>query len=200
MREPPARGSNPFATCWTAPAALPYAAVDGVTPSKVVERLLEAGWRGQVLGPHGSGKSTLLAALAEPLVAAGRRPVAPADACGVADEVLLVEGFERLPPREQRRRLAAWRRDRVAFIVTSHRPVRSRWRTLPVLAELRPTPDLLRRLFERLIRHHGTPVTGADAIASYERRDGDLRQVWFDLYDLHERRTRQGRTAVVRVA
>ncbi len=189
---PPSREANPFATCWTRPGALPWC---GDT-SDVVEKLRTAGWRGQVVGPHGSGKSTLLHALVEPLRRAGRRPVlidSRSDQCGAGD-FLLIEAFERLPRREQRRCVAAWRRAGVGFVATTHQALSSSIHPLRVVAQTTPDPSVVVNLFDRLTERRPTPVTVGDALASFASRAGDLREVWFDLYLLHEDRTRPART------
>ncbi|MCI0492713.1 MAG: hypothetical protein L0Z07_07235, partial [Planctomycetes bacterium] len=67
----PSRHTNPFATCWTYPGALPFHFADGQTAEQLVARLASQSWRGAILGPHGSGKSTLLASLIPLLEATG---------------------------------------------------------------------------------------------------------------------------------
>jgi energy-coupling factor transporter ATP-binding protein EcfA2 len=189
---PPSRDANPFATCWTRPGALPWCGdIDAI-----VERLSRSEWRGQVVGPHGSGKTTLLRALVESLRQAGRRPVL-FDACNDADmdgDVLLVEAFERLSRREQWRRIAAWRRAGVGYVVTTHLTMRSWFAPLRVIAETQPNAAVVVELFERLTKSRPTPVTIADALASFASRAGDLRETWFDLYLRHEELSRNGRT------
>lgn len=195
---PPSRDANPFATCWTRPGALHWCGdVDAI-----IERLSQSDWRGQVVGPHGSGKTTLLRALVEPLRQAGKRPVlfdALSDA-DIAGDTLLVEAFERLSRREQWRRIAAWRSTGVDFIVTTHRTMRSWFTPLRTVAETKPTEAIVVKLFKSLTKPRPTPVTIADALASFASRDGDLRETWFDLYALHENRSRKVRTLPVTVA
>lgn len=195
---PPSRDANPFATCWTRPGALPwFGDVDAV-----VGRLRSADWRGQIVGPHGSGKSTLLRSLLEPLRAAGQRPVLVDALQGTQanDGLLLVEAFERLPRREQSKRIAAWRREGVPFVVTTHRVLRSRPATLPVVEHTAPSEAVLGRLFAELTRRRATPVTLEDAFSRFASRAGDVRETLFDLYNLHEERSRRGRTPVAVVA
>ena len=200
---PPSRGDNPFATCWTRPGAIGWVdvggdalrgAVTGLPACAVACLNCNAGW--QVVGPHGSGKSALLHALADTLRTRGC-------ACetlmaGAALERDLwdpevthfVEGFERLGRRDRRRCFDKWRRQRTAFVITTHRRLR-RWRGSPkVLAELRPNRRLLATLFDHLTRERPTTVSLGNALASFARRRGNLREVWFDLYELHEGRRR----------
>ena len=98
--------SNPFATRYVRPGALPYLFPAGVSAEALVGRLAQLGWRAQISGPHGSGKSTLLQTLVPHLEAAGRRvvqlapqPAAPAPGGhGVASAAARPEPGR--PPRE----------------------------------------------------------------------------------------------------
>ncbi|QDT69159.1 hypothetical protein MalM25_20870 [Planctomycetes bacterium MalM25] len=209
---PPSRDANPFATCWTRPGALPYLETDRARPDDVVTRLAAAGWRGQLVGEHGSGKSALLQELSRLLNARGVVTVgckatrgehsleSPSGPEAPVGKVLMVEGFERLTRRERSRLLKHWRELGLGFVVTTHRPLVDWWRPLPVLAALRPDERLLRRLFDGLTADRATPVAWADARRAFARRRGRLREVWFDLYDLHERHTRGERTVAVVVS
>lgn len=198
---PPSRNSNPFATCWTRPGALPWLESDASAVFAIVDRLRQAGWRGQIVGPHGVGKSTLLRALVEPLTKAGchvvLRDVVRSDpgsdiTLAEPNTVVLAEGFERLGRRARRDWLVESRQ--VGFVVTTHRTYRSWHSPLGVMARLVPDERRLVTLFDQLIDRRPTPVKVADALASFSRRLGNFRDVWFDLYDLHEQRTRQHRT------
>ncbi|HTQ39866.1 MAG TPA: hypothetical protein VMJ32_12630 [Pirellulales bacterium] len=57
------RMSNPFATRWVRPGAVPYIFSPEANAKLLIEKLRRANWRGAIVGPHGSGKSTLLATL-----------------------------------------------------------------------------------------------------------------------------------------
>jgi energy-coupling factor transporter ATP-binding protein EcfA2 len=195
---PPSRDANPFATCWTRPGVLPWCGdVDAI-----VEPLSRSDWRGQVVGPHGSGKTTLLRALVEPLRQAGKRPVLfdSLDDADIAGDILLVEAFERLSRREQWRHITAWRSAGVGFVVTTHRTMRSWFAPLRVVAKTQPDEAVVVELFERLTKGRPTPVTVAEALASFASRAGDLRETWFDLYQRHEELTRSSRTLMRTVA
>lgn len=188
--DPPSREANPFATCWTRPGALPYEPVGPQGVAGVIDRLRQSGWRGQIVGPHGAGKSTLLAALEEPLRRVGVEPVAWNAVKGAKatwpGKLLLVEGFERLPVGPAAKQLIWWRRAGQAFLVTTHAAPLAMRLAAPVVCRLEPDVTLLRRLFERLTADRHTPVTLAEAEQCFSRRGGNLREVWFDLYDLHE--------------
>jgi stage III sporulation protein SpoIIIAA len=170
----PSRHSNPFATCWTRPGALPFRFDEGASAAAFVAKLAAHNWLGQIVGPHGSGKTTLLATLAPLLQAAGRR-------------VEVVDGYEELS------RVTRWRlrqrcfRSRSGLLVTSHRPM-----GLPTLIELAPDRALLEQLVAELCADAATPITRADVDASHGRHGRNVREILFDLYDRHEQIIRQG--------
>ncbi|MCA9240591.1 MAG: hypothetical protein KDA37_10340, partial [Planctomycetales bacterium] len=62
----------------------------------------------------------------------------------------------------------------------------------PTLARLCPSLEDAQRLFQLLRQQASTPVTLDHLCESYHRHAGNLREVWFDLYDQHERLTRSG--------
>src|ERR1700752_1716028 len=66
------RATNPFATRWVRPGAVPYHFTDGTNAPGLIASLKANHWRGAIIGPHGSGKSTLLATLVPLIKAAGR--------------------------------------------------------------------------------------------------------------------------------
>lgn len=205
----PSRHSNPFATCWVRPQAMPYLVTTGQTPQQLVHRLALQEWTGEIVGPHGSGKSTLLATL-EPLVAAAGKNWQRVDLRQAASQrchvralreisldpeiLLVVDGFEQLS--RPARQWVRWRcrRQGAGLLATSHRAS-----GLPTLASLRPEFDVALALFHRLILGVETPVSEADLQSAFNACRGNLRDVFFDLYDRHERRTRR-RWAVNRPA
>lgn len=191
----PSPASNPFATCWTRPGALPFNDTAAATVTRCVATLRATAWRGQVLGPHGVGKTTLLrsieaAAHAEGLTACwlrGGGPRDPARHPAPADQVVLLDSFDQL----SRRARAAWRRRPFGLVVTTHRRV-----GLPDLCDLSPSAQDALRLFAQLTESRRTPVSRRDCLRCYQHRRGNLREVWFDLYDLHERRSRANYSAL----
>jgi hypothetical protein len=157
------------------------------------ERLAARGYRGAIVGPHGSGKTTLLRELGPRLEAAGyrvhhwflnedlRRPstrtlVRNARSLGQSD-VLLFDGAGHLPALVWR--LVAWAaRDTGGLLITAHAPGR-----LPTVVETRTDAGLLAALLEELV---GAPAAELAPLAEGLRRarDGNLREVFLDLYDL----------------
>lgn len=190
--------SNPFATRFTRPGALPYVFEADETAAHLVERLDGFGWRGEIVGPHGTGKSTLLATLMPLLktrglavldvaLRGGQRRL-PADFWQRGRKlqrpaILVIDGFEQL------RWLGRWRLRRGALksglglLVTSHQSV-----GLPRLVTTAVSAVLAERIVERLV---GDAVGAADRNDLARRladHEGNLREVLMDLYDVYERR------------
>lgn len=189
---PTSRHDNPFATCWTRPGALAWDGSRGVDVEAVASTI-KSGCGGQIVGPHGSGKSTLLAALSDRMSVTGvpvYRVTIDEDTAGQfvtaanSGDVLLVDGYEKLSTLAGARlRWRCWRL-KTKLVVTTHRQHSG----LKVLATLAPSLTQVRDLFRQLTSHRVTPIQEDDVIASYHRQRGNVREIWFDLYDLHERR------------
>src|SRR5687767_14761631 len=124
--------SNPFATRFTRPGALPFLFPPQQTPQTLVDALAAAGWWGEIIGPHGSGKSSLLAALIPEVAARGRRvvhftlsqgerklPNEP-DEEWTKDTQVVVDGYEQLSWFSRRRLKARCRRDGAGLLITAH--------------------------------------------------------------------------------
>jgi hypothetical protein len=206
----PSRHDNPFATCWTRPGALPFHFPRGVDVNQLIARLANQHWRGAIVGPHGSGKSTLLETLKPALTAAGRtvvqitlrdgqrylpRDVFAASALVASNCLLIVDGYEQLS-RIGRLRVA-WhcRRTGCGVLVTSHATVR-----IPAVIDLMPAPDLIEQLVGKLCLGVSNQVTAAQIAASHARHGSNVREIFFDLYDRHERLRRPARTRVATAA
>lgn len=173
---------NPFCAARFAPGVLPW--IGELEP--LVDRTCVPNARLQILGPHGSGKSTLLAHLARharmrgwqpilfrgsrglrPLFEGQRRPGAPLVV--LADEAEELGGL-------RLHALRAWcALRRAALVLTAHRDLG--FETLCVRSVDAP---LVRELVGRLFEDSSfTP----DIDALLERHDGNVREVFFDLYD-----------------
>lgn len=190
---PPSRRSNPFATCWTRPGALPFQFSEGDSAERFVERLAANGWWGEVLGPHGSGKSTLLETLKPALAEAGcrvrstalrnRQRWLPSDFLFRDEQRVLyiVDGFEQLG------RLArVWlkhrcRRVHAGLLVTSHAPT-----GLPPLVTLAPDLPLVEQLVAALCEQTPSRIAPTHVAASHAGCGSNVRDIFFDLYDRHE--------------
>jgi hypothetical protein len=196
----PLTTDNPFASHRMRPGALPFLFPAGTSAESLVIQFAENDWRGQCVGPHGSGKSTLLAALLPVLKSRGVSPRAialrdgqrrlPADLLSPSSSkeqlVLVVDGYEQLSLFSKLLlRWRCWRRGWGLLITTHAHAVR-----LPVLIVLAPTLELLDRLHDRLLSRSANDDEHALAELSFHRHGGNLREVWFDLYDRHERLNR----------
>ena len=197
--EPP---GNPFAVRHVQPGAAPYLFPDGLDAAAMVRRFAALGWRAAVIGPHGSGKSALLATLLPALLAVGRPPwqialhdgrrTLPAAAWRALHvlapgAVVVIDGYEQLGwPARMRVRWLRRRRGH-GLLVTAHGPV-----GLPVLLRTEVTPGVARRLIERLRPGSPAPME-AELSARLRRRQGNFREVLFDMYDEYEQARRQGR-------
>jgi hypothetical protein len=193
----PSRDANPFATCWTKPGAIAYRCPGGESLATIAERLEQNGWWGQILGPHGSGKSTLLASLREQI--AGRRNVRNLQ---VRDyrlqrfrnwswsdlahgDVLMIDGYDQLGGWTRWRIAAHARRRRCGLVVTTHRRL-----ALSMLARTAPELPLVQRLVDELTVGIPGVVAPGDVAASFARHNGNVREIFFDLYDRYERYAR----------
>ncbi len=194
----PSRFLNPFATCWTNPGIVAYQASHHDTPERLVNQLSQQQWQGEIVGPHGMGKSTLLHAM-EPLAIAGGKNWLRIDLqnrggqsdrrrLGAMDlepaSLLVVDGFEQLTPFHQRQVRRRCRRAGAGFLVTSHAPT-----GLPLLTKLAPDQELALACFRSLTADRSTPVTESDVRIAFHAYNGNIRELLFDLYDLHERRS-----------
>ncbi len=214
---PPSRNTNPFATCWTRPGALPFRFPAGESAEQLVARLATNGWWGEIVGPHGCGKSTLLAALLPALRDAGcsirvitlrdgqrrlprgwhaqspsdgrgkrelRRPRPSLDAQGRATPpcILVIDGYEQLGWLQRLLLKRRCRRAAAGLLVTSHSPT-----GLPTLITLAPDLPLIQQLVATLCERAATRITPADVVASHAGRGSNVRDIFFDLYDRHER-------------
>lgn len=150
----------------------------------VLSRLEARAWRGAIVGAHGRGKTTLLRELGTQLEGKGFaiRHVFLNDTTKWTQDAelegrfVLLDGCEQLGP-------VAWRHFRWAarrssgLVVTTHQPG-----CLPTLFECRTTPDLLDTLLVRLVPEAGSALRET-AQGLYVEHGGDMRTVWFELYD-----------------
>jgi hypothetical protein len=204
LSAPPSRTSNPFATCWTRPGNLPFCFSSGESAEQLVERMAANAWWGEIVGPHGCGKSTLLIALEQELCAAGRSVQSiclrdgqrwlprgflrfalgrgATSAIPIAHALLVIDGYEQLGWLQKVWLKYRCRRAGAGLLVTSHAPT-----GLPTLITLAPDGQLIEQLVATLSERVPTPVSPADVAASHACRGSNVREIFFDLYDRHER-------------
>ena len=188
---------NPFCTRWVRPGAIPFLFPSGENAEKLVDRLRQAGWWGEITGPHGSGKSALLAALTPAIERAGQRTVLvvlhdaerrlPVDLRNDPrlrpPVLLMVDGYEQL---RRWRRLALkrfCRRRGIGLLVTAHDSV-----GLPPLYRTVVTLDVAAQIVAQLLGDREPPFAPEEVSERLSRRGGNLRETLFDLYDLFEQR------------
>jgi len=195
QQQPP--GENPFCSRRVRPGALPYRFAAGETAAGLVRRLGRSGWRGQIVGPHGSGKSALLAALVPAIEEAGRPtfaielhdgqrrlPLSLRRTPGLdGSTVLIIDGYEQLSHWQRFRVRRFCRRRGLGLLVTAHTAV-----GLPELWQTASDLELARQIVEQLQREYPSRVTSEDVAERFARREGDMREMLFDLYDLYEQR------------
>jgi len=108
---------------------------------------------------------------------------------GACRTILIIDGYEQL---------SRWRRWSVRFrcrragaglLVTSHAHI-----GLPTLFCTSPDLSLVERLVEILAQRGSSTVRENDIVASHACHGSNVREILFDLYDLHERRMRAQRT------
>jgi hypothetical protein len=172
-----------------------------VSAGSLVDRLEQLGWWAQIIGPHGSGKSTLVHSLLPYLeqrnrdprlitLSAGQRrlPWRGAEQPGWSTRTLVVlDGYEQLGlwNRWRLRRRCSIRL--AGLLVTTHRDA-----GFPTLFQTHVTADLARSLVADLLADSSVPIAVEDVDAALTRHQQNLREVLFDLYDLYERRRRNG--------
>jgi GTPase SAR1 family protein len=193
----PSRTSNPFATCWIDPQRAPLCVVEEQELEQLAVRLQERGWRGALVGPHGVGKTTLARALVGHLQPRGVptiwRELHAGDQRQARDlfppaetregTLLVVDGYEQLSCWQRWQLRKGCRSRGLGLLVTAHQGT---W--LPTLMRLSPRVDVALAVYRRLARQVPTPVTPEDVRAAFDAQQGNLRNVLFQLYDLHEMR------------
>jgi hypothetical protein len=196
------RESNPFATRFIHPGAQPFLFADGSNAHKVVDRLEENDWWGQIVGPHGSGKSTLISTLEPALEQHGRDVIhlrmhenerqLPAKLFSSnvwrPATQLVVDGYEQLSRVNRWRIKRHCRRQNCGLLVTTHVDV-----GLPTIYTTEPTVQIAEQLVAQLLELHGnSELVGEGPYASerirplLDKHRGNLRELLFELYDLYE--------------
>ena len=187
--------SNPFASRYVRPSAVPYFFEDGQSCEHILHQLACAGWRGQIIGPHGSGKTCLLETLCAACTTAGWR-IVRFTLGGVSrrlpdltrhsaawDEATLVvvDGYEQLtwPGRIRLRRLC--RRRSCGLLVTAHQNV-----GLSTIHRTKPNERSAAQVVRYLLRGTGRSVDKAELARVFASCDGNLRESLFGLYDWFE--------------
>jgi len=188
---------NPFTARRIRPGTIPFLFGDDDRdePQQLVDRLAECNWRGQIIGPHGTGKSTLLETLEAPLDKAGRfllRFTLHADERrmpagwrsqirGNTNTQVVIDGFEQLGFFRRRlvRAICTWHR--AGLLVTAHESV-----GLTTIHQTFSSFTLAERVLENLLPDYRRHLDSEAIKQSYQRHQGNIREVLFDMYDLYE--------------
>jgi energy-coupling factor transporter ATP-binding protein EcfA2 len=189
--------SNPFATRFVRPGAMPFLFPAGLDSAALVQRLAASQWRGAIVGPHGSGKSTLLESLCRELEQAGRSVVritlrngqhrlqGPVEAA--AEQILAIDGYEQLSGWTRWHLARRCRRCHCGLVVTSHRSTR-----LPELYRTTVDLALVERIVDCLLPNAVELISSDDVLRAFCSHGENVRESLFALYDLYEARTRVG--------
>ncbi len=193
--------SNPFCTRRVRPGAVDYVFDSGENAANLVVRLKASAWQGEIVGPHGSGKSALLAALIPEIRRAGKTPVLVELHDGERrlpirlkqllvtpgeNPFLIIDGYEQLGLWARFRLAVFRRRHDLGLLLTSHRP-----RGFPRLHSTKSTLETAAKIVSRLLADDDAhKFSAADIEAAFRRRDGNVREMLFELYDLYENRRR----------
>jgi hypothetical protein len=191
---------NPFSSRYVRPGAIPFLFDADLSAESLVARLRDAGWRGEVIGPHGAGKSSLVQTLLPALQVAGRKPELiqlhagarrlPASwrelAALPAGAVIVVDGYEQLSRWTRFRLARLCAKSGYGLVVTSHTPM-----GLPTLYEFGVRRAAAHAVVEWLLRDRrvsANPITASDIDEAFDACGGNIRETLFRLYDVYERR------------
>jgi hypothetical protein len=188
---------NPFSSRATRPGALRYQFLNGTTMESLVSSLQGENWWGEIIGPHGSGKSTLLRCLEDPLGAAGRTlhqytmhsgekriAIAGTDLKKWNESSLvIVDGYEQLGGWNRSMLKKICRQQGAGLLITAHEPM-----GFATIFQTAVTMDLAKSLVNRLLPPDCPLIQEQDVTNSVNRWQGNLREVFFELYDLYELR------------
>lgn len=208
------RVSNPFATRWVRPGALPYSFSSGIDSAHLVQQMRESHWRGAIVGPHGSGKSTLLATLI-PAIEDADIPVLliklvdgdrhlPDDSRRQIQQlirarsletneriefpkcILVIDGYEQLGLISRWRVTRMCRRNHSGLLITAHDDRRVGGK--PIIFRTQPALATVQFLVDRMLPAHGGAIQPDDVDAAFTRHGGNVREAFFELYELFEKR------------
>lgn len=189
---------NPFSTCYVRPGRLTFRFSEPGGASQLTQRLSDQGGWGQIVGPHGAGKSTLLHAWLPQLAGAGRDIVwwtlhagerhLPAGWKNAArewgrDTLVVIDGYEQLSWWSRRQLQFRCRRVGCGLLVTTHRDA-----GLPDLLHVRSSLEVVQTLVAELTHDMPIRIAAAEVTTLYHACQGNVRDLFFALYDLYEQR------------
>ena len=190
---------NPFSTKFVRPGAIEFYASSGLDLNSIADELMRHKI-GQIVGPHGCGKTTLTHGL-ESLLGVSGQPFTTIrritvrskndlttshcdqDSAISHGELLIVDGFKRLPWLHRRMLIANAKRSKTGLLITTHQRVRG----IEVLAELTPSLESL----IHVVRHlKPDPMPDPTLIEDvFKRTNGNIRESLMAMYDWFESAT-----------
>lgn len=192
---------NPFATRFTRPGEIPFQLREHENLNTIVDTFRDHRFLSQIVGPHGSGKTTLTYTL-EPLLRedfSSVRRVTVRDAkriqsdevktpnqLGSRNQLLMIDGFERLPWLHRRLLLKHARYPQTGLLITTHRPIAG----VSILYEVQPTLESLQRLARELAPR--LAIETELLAKAFETTEGNIRESLMTLYNWFESRQSTG--------
>ncbi|MDP6468588.1 MAG: hypothetical protein QF918_12650 [Pirellulaceae bacterium] len=192
--------ANPFSTCAVRPGAIQYQFPSDDSPAKLLVRLRDNCWWGEIVGPHGSGKSTLIQMLLPAFQNAGRKvhlvtptsgerrlPAVAHDMSDWDDQTqVVIDGFEQLGWWQRRSLKRACRGCGCGLLITAHASL-----GFPPLLTTTTSLGLTEQLVFALLSEHATNhISTAEIEDAFSRHEGNVREIFFDLYDRYEQHAR----------
>jgi hypothetical protein len=192
--------SNPFSTRAVRPGAIEYQFPSDDSLASLLSRLSENHWWGEIIGNHGSGKSTLIETLRAAFPNAGRkvqqftlsrgerRLPTDVDEMSNWDEQtqVVVDGFEQLSWWHRRSLKRICRRRGCGLLITAHRSF-----GFPPVFTAMTSLDLTEQLVFALLPDKATKhISTAEIVEAFGRHEGNVREVFFDMYDRCEKHAR----------
>lgn len=188
---------NPFATQRVRPGRIPYQFPAGTTISTLAADLATKDWWGEIVGPHGSGKSALLSCMSSELERRGRwvrritlhggehrLPIDRRDVATWDDYTqVIVDGYEQLWLPGRIWLHAACRRQQAGLLVSAHRSV-----GLPTLWDTTVSAEMACCLVEEVLSGYPAVIAPQEVTSCLAKHQGNLRETFFELYDLFEQR------------
>lgn len=197
MSGPPDQRSNPFATRFIRPGAMPYLFPPGVSAESLVADLAKQSWRGAIIGPHGTGKSSLIVSLVAELDRRGRKLIQQQLHGGqraldwpaldwqtwTNESLVIIDGYEQLSFWQRLLLRARCYQRRAGLLVTAHQPVQ-----LPTLFTTQPTAELTQQIVQKLVPAGDERVTPSDVAAAFAEQQGNVRETLLQLFDVYRSR------------
>jgi len=194
--------TNPFSAARLRPGTIDFVFEHGRNLAQLVDALEANHWRGEITGRHGTGKSTLLVALAPAIEARGRivkAAILPAEQRklpkGYLDSlrhtaglgVAVVDGIGQLGFISRWRLTRCCKVHGIGLLVTSHRTA-----GLPCIYHSAIDVPRAWIVVQRFQEGFEPLVRLSDVVERLAKRQFDLRESLFDLYDIYEARRQAG--------